>query len=225
MKHPPHFSPKIPKRTEESEHFRQKHSWLKRIRNFFPFLTATVPALFACACRETPIPKPRAYMRIEVPKKSYRDFDTLAYPFTFRIPAYARFKPVPSQAEYPNTRWADIEFPGLDARIYLSHVYKPDLDSCLTSTLFFIQRHMSKSTGVDEWEINKAGERKYGYLYHIKGNDVASTYQFYLTDSNLHFVRGSLYINCIPNNDSLAPVINFLKTDIDTLLESWQWKR
>ena len=195
-------------------------SWLKMAG----FLCIVFVTVLSISCRETYTPKPRAYMRIAMPEKAYRDFDSTAYPFTFRIPVYAQFIPVPAKEEYPNTQWADIRIPDLNAKIYLSHIYKPDIDSCLTSTLLFIQRHMSKATGVDEWETNNPEEHKFGYLYHIKGKDVASPYQFYLTDSNLHFIRGSLYINCVPNNDSLAPVIEFLRTDIDTLLQSWAWK-
>ncbi|MCM1041020.1 MAG: hypothetical protein NC396_01145 [Bacteroides sp.] len=177
-----------------------------------------------CACREDYTPRPRCYMRIDLPEKAYRNFDTAAYPATFRMPAYARFVPVESNQRQKNTLWADIAFPGLNAAVYCSYIFRPNLDSCITNTLFFIQRHISKATGVDEWEINDPDQKKYGYLYHIKGSDVASPYQFYLTDSNRYFVRGSFSINCTPNNDSLAPVIRFIKADIDTLIESWRWK-
>lgn len=176
------------------------------------------------ACRENHTPKPRCFMRIDLPQKAYRSFDTAGYPASFRMPVYAKFVPVPQTSGKKNMLWADIVFPGLNAAVYCSFVRNPNLDSCIMNTLFFIQRHMSKATGVDEWEINVPEQRKYGYLYHIKGSDVASPYQFYLTDSNRYFVRGSFSISCTPNNDSLAPVIRFIKTDLDTLLESWRWR-
>lgn len=163
-------------------------------------------------------------MRIEVPTKEYVTFDTSAYPFRFRKPTYARFVPVPEKKEFPGTLWADVKIPELNACIYLSYIPRPNLDSCLTSTLFFIQRHMPKATGVDETEFHDRERNVQGYIYHVKGIDVASPYQFYITDSNHHFVRGSLYFNCIPDNDSLAPLIEFLKADIDTLIGSWEWK-
>ena len=50
------------------------------------------------SCGESYTPKPRAYMRIAMPEKAYRDFDSSAYPFTFRIPVYAHFEPVPVEA-------------------------------------------------------------------------------------------------------------------------------
>lgn len=195
-------------------------SWLKAAARLSCMALAGIGMT---SCREAYTPKPRAYIRITVPEKAYRDFDSAAYPFTFRIPVYARFEPVPVDDQYPNSQWADIRIPELNAKIYLSYIPDPNIDSCLVGTLLFIQRHMSKATGVDEWEIHQPEERKFGYLYHIKGKDVASPYQFYLTDSNRHFVRGAFYINSVPNNDSLAPVIDFIKTDIDTLIQSWKW--
>ena len=180
--------------------------------------------IFCASCKNDYVPKPKAYMRIAVPQKQYRDFDSAAYGFAFRLPVYASVQAVPVKQEYANTQWLDICVPSLNAKIYLSYVRKPNLDSCITSTLFFIQRHMTKATGVDEREIYELENHRFGYLYHIKGRDVASPYQFYLTDSNRHFVRGSLSFATTPNNDSLAPLIEFLKTDIDTMLATWAWK-
>lgn len=180
--------------------------------------------ILCVSCKNDYVPKPKAYMRIAVPQKQYRDFDSAAYGFAFRLPVYASVQAVEVKKEYANTQWLDICVPSLNAKIYLSYVRKPNLDSCITSTLFFIQRHMAKATGVDEREIYEPQNHRFGYLYHIKGRDVASPYQFYLTDSNRHFVRGSLSFATTPNNDSLAPLIEFLKTDIDTLLATWEWK-
>lgn len=181
-------------------------------------------AISCVSCRNDYVPKPKAYMRIAVPQKQYRDFDSAAYGFSFRLPVYASVQEVEVKKGYANTQWLDICVPSLHAKIYLSYVRNPNLDSCITSTLFFIQRHMAKATGVDEREIYEPQEHRFGYLYHIKGRDVASPYQFYLTDSNRHFVRGSLSFATTPNNDSLAPLIEFLKTDIDTLLATWEWR-
>jgi gliding motility-associated lipoprotein GldD len=54
--------------------------------------------------------------------------------------------------------------------------------------------------------------------------EAASPFQFYLTDSTKNFVRGALYFNTVPNNDSLAPVIDFLKQDIIHMIETFRWK-
>ena len=60
-------------------------------------------------------------------------------------------------------------------------------------------------------------------MYDI-GGDAASPLQFFVTDSTKHFLRAALYFNTEPNADSLAPVVEYTKQDIDRLLESFQWK-
>ncbi|MEG1498747.1 MAG: gliding motility lipoprotein GldD [Bacteroidales bacterium] len=186
--------------------------------NFFRTICYGVLSFLCVACQENYTPKPMGYMRIALPKKEYRTFDSLPYPFTFEYPVYAHFTPV------NGIQWSDINIDGLNAKIYLSYVKNPNLDSCIAQTLSFITPHMAKASGIREKEINDSNHKKYGYVYDIKGKEVASTYQFYLTDSNKHFIRGALYLNCRPNNDSLAPIIDFLKKDLDKMLESWVWK-
>ena len=60
-------------------------------------------------------------------------------------------------------------------------------------------------------------------LYNLTGN-TATNFQFYVTDSNSHFLRGSLYFNIKTNNDSIAPVLSFLEADIIRMIESLKWK-
>lgn len=170
------------------------------------------------ACRQTYTPKPRTYIYIELPEKAYRVFDSTAYPFSFELPVYARFKPVKTDT------WADIEVPSLGATINFTYIARPNLDTCIRNSLFFVERNLPKANGLHETEINRPADRVYGYIYDLTGPEVATTCQFYLTDSNRHFVRGALYLNCVPNNDSLAPVLNFLREDIARLIETFRWK-
>ena len=62
-----------------------------------------------------------------------------------------------------------------------------------------------------------------GIMYEIKGN-AASPFQFFATDSTKHFLRGSMYFNVYPNKDSLAPVFDFVQSDIKHLIETIKWK-
>ena len=62
----------------------------------------------------------------------------------------------------------------------------------------------------------------YGILYDIHGNS-ASNLQFFVTDSSNHFLRGSLYFNAIPNSDSLQPIKEYIKEDLEVLMESVTW--
>ena len=80
-----------------------------------------------------------------------------------------------------------------------------------------------KADAIDENIIANDTRTASGLLYDIAGN-AASSCQFYLTDSSRNFIRGALYFNCPPQSDSLAPVIEFCKKDIDHLIKTFRWK-
>jgi hypothetical protein len=61
-------------------------------------------------------------------------------------------------------------------------------------------------------------------IYFIEGSGAASPCQFFLTDSSTHFVRGALYFDFQPNNDSLAPVIKLIENDIRELVGTLKWE-
>jgi gliding motility-associated lipoprotein GldD len=53
---------------------------------------------------------------------------------------------------------------------------------------------------------------------------VATSFQFYTTDSTKHFLRGAVYVKTATANDSLAPIIHFLKQDAIHLIQTLEWK-
>ena len=84
--------------------------------------------------------------------------------------------------------------------------------------------HIPHASGIRQIMIKDPARKVYGLCYDIRGSGAASPYQFYLTDSTSHFLRGALYFNISPNNDSLAPVIDFIEKDIQHLIETIRWK-
>jgi gliding motility-associated lipoprotein GldD len=66
-------------------------------------------------------------------------------------------------------------------------------------------------------------KRVFGTFFEFKGN-VATNFQFYLTDSSKHFVRGELLMNCRPNYDSLKPSLNYIKQDLEQLFKTFEWQ-
>ena len=59
----------------------------------------------------------------------------------------------------------------------------------------------------------------------LNEGDAASNVQFFLTDSSQHFLRGALYFFNPPNPDSIAPVLQFVRGDIDHIAQTlvWRW--
>ena len=63
----------------------------------------------------------------------------------------------------------------------------------------------------------------FGALFQLDG-DVATPFQFYLTDSTERFVYGEVLFNSSPNYDSIKPSLNYLKKDLEQLLETFKWE-
>lgn len=180
--------------------------------------------LVAASCQKGSSPRPRAYFRIALPEKSYQYFDTI-YPYRFEYPEYAVFEPDTRANDEPY--WGDIVFPRFSGRIHLS--YKPvnspeELAGYFEDARTFVHRHIPKATAIrDEIYVHEE-KNVYGMLFHIKGREAASPLQFYATDSTHHFLRGALYFDVTPNNDSLSPVIDFIEKDIRHMLETMSWQ-
>lgn len=174
------------------------------------------------ACEGHYSPKPRGYFRIELPQKTYLSFDS-AFPFRFDYPAYAKITP---DYQSPDEKyWINLEFPSFKGSLHIS--YKPvqaNLSNYLEDSRSLVMKHIPKASAIQDSLIVDPLHSVYGMIYHIQGAGVASPTQFFLTDSSTHFVRGALYFNIRPNNDSLAPVISFLNQDIDRIIRSFRWK-
>ena len=184
------------------------------------FIILLAGCLFSCQSPYTP--KPRGYFRIDLPVKAYRSFDTV-YPYAFEYPVYASVSE--SRHAQEEKYWIDINFDHFNATLHMS--YKEvdgNLFTYLEDAYTLATKHIPKADAIYDSTILHRDLQIFGLLYQIEGSDVASPYQFILTDSTKHFVRAALYFNTIPNNDSLQPVIEFLKKDIDHMINSFNWK-
>ena len=75
-------------------------------------------------------------------------------------------------------------------------------------------KHIVKADDIVENMVSNEKEKVYGLTYNFSGN-TATIYQFFLTDSTKHFLRGSMYFNLPPNPDSLDPVSIYIKEDLE----------
>ena len=192
-----------------------------KISPLYLVLSIITQAIVGCG-GDTYTPKPKGYFRIDLPKKKYHLLERNC-PFTFEVADYTTIKQNASTPDKPC--WFNIEYPQLNASIYLS--YKPINDTSLTRyledsrTLAF--KHTIKAIDIEQKKLSFPERNVYGLVYNIEG-DAASAYQFHLTDSTTHFLRGSLYFNNIPNQDSIQPVLDFVKEDIEHIYTTFNWK-
>lgn len=177
---------------------------------------------FLFSCSETNYPKPHSYYRIDLPEKEYRILDSIL-PYAFEIPVYS--KVTPDTDPMAEKFWINIEFRQFKGKLHLS--YKKvdgNLNKYLEDIRTMVMKHIPKASAIENQTYENPARNVYGLTFTISGTGAASPYQFYLTDSTKNFVRGALYFDTTPNNDSLAPVIEFLKEDINHLIETFRWK-
>lgn len=177
--------------------------------------------LFLYACNESYTPRPRGYFRIDLPEHEYRSFDS-TFPYTFEYPVYSNLSPDPFSPDQPY--WLNINFPRFQGRIHLSYKeVNGNLAEYLEDSRQFVMKHIPKASAINDSLLYDPENDIYGLIYQIEGMGAASPCQFFITDSIDHFVRGALYFEVSPNNDSLSPVIDFIRHDIEHLLGSFRW--
>jgi gliding motility-associated lipoprotein GldD len=184
-----------------------------------------IVAFVGCSDNQNSTPKPKTYFRIDVPKPNYLTFDTLSLPFTFQYPNYGVVEE--KEDKNSNINWFNIYFKDYGCKLYMTFINlnkNVRLDTLINDSYNFTKEHDKFSSGVIEKEFANNKDKVYGYLFDIKGSQVASPYQFYVTDSSKYFLRGALYFDYKANNDSLSPIINRIKTDIDYMISTLKWK-
>lgn len=183
--------------------------------SIFCFLT-----FLLCSCSH-PVPKPFGYYRIELPEHQYRLFEQFL-PFSFDISSDAVIEILPDST---SGEWFNISYPNLNAKLYCSFlpINPSQLNEVSEDSRKFVYRHVIKADAINERQFSNSDNHVYGTLYLLEGN-VASPLQFVLTDSVAHFLRASLLFNNIPNQDSITPVLDYIKEDVEQLMESFRWR-
>ena len=181
------------------------------IRNFLMLLI-----FFGCQYQ---VPKPNAGFALEYPKPDYIYLDQKndCY-YEFMHNSNAKLDKLSACA-------VTLNYPSLKAKLYITYF---DLKKYTYDTLLL---DFQKRLGVfgkkslllqqSSYENNKKGIL--GSCVTLIGNS-PSNLHFFGTDKTNHFITGSLLFNAKPNYDSIVPAIEYVKTDVQRLLETLVWK-
>ncbi len=183
--------------------------------------------IWSCSGGEATLPKPRLYPKITYPERGYTGYDSPDCPFTLEYPTYGDIE----RDDYFEDKdpvhpcWFDILLGSINASIHCSYIPIDDrkhFDELVGDAFRMVTEHNVKADARrDSLFTNPYGVD--GLLFSING-DVATPIQFFVTDSTQHFMRGSLYFDDKVNADSIAPLLSFVRTDIDHILESFRWR-
>jgi gliding motility-associated lipoprotein GldD len=176
------------------------------------------------SCGENFTPKPIGYPRVYFPEKNFEKFDTITCPFSFEIPGYATMDQDADQGSEPC--WYNLNFHPYNATLHIS--YKPvnnilQFDSMYEDSRRLTMKHFQKADQIEEIDIHNPSRNVYGIIYTLKGN-TATNFNFFITDSSNHFLRGALYFNSKTKQDSTKPAYEYMVNDVYHLIETAEWK-
>ncbi len=197
---------------------------MSRFCKYLTCLTALgVFTVLSCHESHRAHPRPHMYPYIEFPEREKKPMALDQCPFDAQIPVYTHLvqKETFFKEESEHPCWFDLNFEIFDATLHCSYYQitsKRDVNSLVEDAYTMASKHNVMANYRREYEIHNP-YNGHGIIFEISG-PVASTYQFFISDSTRHFLRGSLYFNSKVKQDSVAPILTFIKKDVDKFLSS-----
>ncbi len=184
-------------------------------------LSCVTLLLFSC----TPDfqPKPKGYNRLLLPEPAYvMSPDTLPYLFEYSV--HARL--LKDTTTISDRYWVEVYYPTLKATIHITYKAVKNKDELLKAfyndAFRLTAKHQIKANAIDE-TIVKTPLGKTAVIAEIEG-EVPSQFQFTVTDSTHHFMRGAVYFFSEVKNDSLRPAIDYMKKEAMHLINTLEWR-
>ncbi len=216
-----------------------KTRWIKQHIFYFIFV------LLSTSCNSTYTPKKEGYYKINFPPKAYKTFNDSSYPYTFEYPVYAE---ISKDSSYfndgaKNPYWININFPSFNGTIFISYkniggtstykvknpngtyrdsTGKNNFEKMVNDSYNLTYKNDIKAYSIQDSVMHTTNDVT-GVFFTLSGN-VATAKQFFLSDTLHHFLRGALYFDATPNEDSLRPVNAFLQQDMKHLINTLKWK-
>ena len=183
-------------------------------------IIATLLVMVSCT-DPTPTPKPPTYLRLELPEPTYSQYDD-SCSYTFNLSNLYTATNAPDQA--PGTCHKRIDLGPLNGMAYIRYweMDRP-LAYYVNSANDEIDKHKLKADNILNETILRPEDNVFGSFFELQG-EVATPFQFYLTDSTSRFLYCEVLFNSTPNYDSLRPTLDYLKRDLDEFMNTIDWK-
>ncbi|WP_448528088.1 gliding motility lipoprotein GldD [Raineya sp.] len=170
-------------------------------------------------------PKPKGYNRILLPPNDYRPLpDSFPYAFEYSKEAIIR----PDSSHLAERYWIHIIYPKL-GKSEIQITYKNISDNPTKKLAELIDdshrlaaKHLYRAEALKYYEYKNA--QNLPVLAIGFEGEIPSHLQFYTTDSVKHFLRAAIYFRTANDNDSLAPVIDFVKRDMLRMIATQKFK-
>lgn len=193
----------------------------KFVKQSFYLIALGFSAIFFVACSgQSETVKPLGQVRLEYPESTYLDLKKQS-PYFFQYSNYGTVK------EGKESNWFVINYPEMKANIFLTYFpinSKEDLIVKIKESERFVQEQTVKASFISPQVFEFPDKKVFGTLYEL-GGESAINLQFHATDSISNFVSGSVYFSSMPKADSLAPAVEYIKKDVQHLIETLKWTK
>ena len=189
------------------------------------FIILLIISIIFSSCNDpAPVPKPPTYLNINFPDHSYT-YVKGDCPYEFKLASLYTYKTIENSNF--NSCIQEINLGPLNGSLYLYYIALPSKDSLAEIINFAndkVDEHKIIADKIEFVQIIDPKNSVFGTFFELKGN-VATNFQFYLTDSSQNFVRGEVLLNCRPNYDSLRPSLDYLKVDLLEMVHNFKWRK
>lgn len=187
------------------------------------WLGIALVGLSLTACDKNWLPKPPGYNRIDLPSHEYSRLES-DYPYQLDFSRHSFVEPDSFNLEEKN--WINLNYQDLGAKVHLTYKRidgnEVDFRTLSNDAFKLTAKHQIKAYGIEEGVL--VTPNGYSAVVAELSGEVPTQFQFFVTDSTTHFLRGALYFNTAMKNDSLAPVIEYIKIDMTHLINSVKFK-
>ncbi|MEL6131919.1 MAG: hypothetical protein AAFR59_01005 [Bacteroidota bacterium] len=176
-------------------------------------------------CEEyIPYARKYGYPRIDTPapsKRVYQTFDLTNCPVRFDYPSIGEVA-----RTMPDSCWVDVKMTPFNLTWHITYRKIPsgsDIDRQREDHRKLVYKHSQKATRIQEILIEEPQTK--GILYEVYG-EVGTPVQAFLYDSTQTQVALlNIYFQTAEGMDSLAPVIQYMKEELNHTLETFRWEK
>ncbi len=194
---------------------------------YWVIYTSLLLIFSSCGNEKVELPKPRAYPKVIYPVKEYLNFAEAYCPMSFEYPKYAKivqdtlfFNEKPE-----NGCWFNIFIPQFECYLYCTYSDlrgSKGFDRVVNDAFNLAYKHDQRANFIND--VKFTNDNGLGGMQFEMTGPAATPFQFFITDSTTHFLRGALYFNTQVRPDSLLPVYQFVKQDMDQLIKTFKFK-
>ncbi len=182
------------------------------------FFSLALLVLTCAACESTWLPKPPGYNRIELPRHEYQRLEQ-GYPYQLDFSTHSRVEA--DSFNLGEKEWINLNYKEFGAKVHLTYKkidQSTDFKTLSNDAFNLTAKHQIKAYGIEEAILLTPN----GYVAVVAelSGEVPTQFQFFVTDSTSNFLRGAVYFNSALKNDSLAPIIEYIKLDMAHLINS-----